>query len=207
MTQRRHFGSTRKLSSGRWQARYFDAAGTRHNAPRHVRVEDRRTAVALDGRRRPRTRRLARPQARRDVRSRAVGRALASDDGEPSAVDARPVRVPAARAHPPDVRLHARSGQITTVDVQAWLVDRRNAGLSANERCQGVPASCPHPASARSSRDTSPRTRARIRGAGTNGTPEMAFATPEQVAVLADVDPTRVPGARAHRRVLVAAVG
>src|SRR5262245_35223749 len=33
-TQRRHFGTTRKLPSGRWQARYFDSAGVRHKAPR-----------------------------------------------------------------------------------------------------------------------------------------------------------------------------
>jgi hypothetical protein len=33
MSSRRRFGSVRKLPSGRWQARYFDAAGDRFNAP------------------------------------------------------------------------------------------------------------------------------------------------------------------------------
>jgi hypothetical protein len=31
---RRAFGSVRQLTSGRWQARYLDAAGVRHTAPR-----------------------------------------------------------------------------------------------------------------------------------------------------------------------------
>src|SRR5215207_9724812 len=31
---RRTFGSVRQLASGRWQARYLDAAGVRHTAPR-----------------------------------------------------------------------------------------------------------------------------------------------------------------------------
>jgi hypothetical protein len=31
---RRAFGSARQLGSGRWQARYLDAAGVRHTAPR-----------------------------------------------------------------------------------------------------------------------------------------------------------------------------
>jgi len=31
---RRAFGSVRQLASGRWQARYLDAAGMRHTAPR-----------------------------------------------------------------------------------------------------------------------------------------------------------------------------
>jgi hypothetical protein len=31
---RRAFGSVRQLASGRWQARYLDAAGVRHTAPR-----------------------------------------------------------------------------------------------------------------------------------------------------------------------------
>jgi hypothetical protein len=30
----RSFGTVRKLPSGRWQARYYDQAGTRHTAPR-----------------------------------------------------------------------------------------------------------------------------------------------------------------------------
>ncbi len=34
MTSKRHFGSVRKLASGRWQARYRDGAGRRHSADR-----------------------------------------------------------------------------------------------------------------------------------------------------------------------------
>ncbi|MGH9137381.1 MAG: site-specific integrase, partial [Acidimicrobiales bacterium] len=33
MSRRRHFGSVRKLPSGRFQARYHDATGRRHTAP------------------------------------------------------------------------------------------------------------------------------------------------------------------------------
>jgi integrase len=33
-SRRRHFGTVRKLPSGRWQARYYDLAGNRHTAPR-----------------------------------------------------------------------------------------------------------------------------------------------------------------------------
>ena len=33
-SRRRHFGTVRKLPSGRWQARYYDHAGRRHTAPR-----------------------------------------------------------------------------------------------------------------------------------------------------------------------------
>jgi integrase len=33
-SRRRHFGTVRKLPSGRWQVRYYDLAGARHTAPR-----------------------------------------------------------------------------------------------------------------------------------------------------------------------------
>jgi integrase len=79
-----------------------------------------------------------------------------------------------------------RSGKITTVDVQAWLVDRRNAGLSATSvaKAYRLLARILREAVESGFIAKNPCT---IRRAGYERTPEMAFATPEQVATLADV--------------------
>ena len=204
MTQRRHFGSTRKLASGRWQARYFDAAGTRHNAPRTfaTKTDALQWLSTVDAD-------LARGDWH-DPKLAATSFAAWVERWRPTTANLRPstrdLYEYLLRVHLLPTFGSRPLGKITTVDVQAWLVDRRNAGLSATSVAKAYRLLARILRSAVESGYLA-KNPCTIRGAGTERTPEMAFATPEQVAMLADVDPTRVPRARAHGRVLVAAVG
>ncbi len=184
MTQRRHFGSTRKLPSGRWQARYFDNAGERHNSPHTFasKTDALQWLATVEGD-------LARGDWH-DPKLASTTFGAWVDRWRPTTANVRPstrdlyeylLRVhllPAFGSRP--------LGKITTVDVQAWLVDRRNAGLSATSvaKAYRLLARVLRSAVEAGYLAKSPCT---IRGAGTERTPEMTFATPEQVATLACV--------------------
>ena len=64
MPTRRRFGSVRRLPSGRWQARYWDAAGNRTGAPTTFATKSDAQRLALSLRDRQDPGRLARPSPR-----------------------------------------------------------------------------------------------------------------------------------------------
>jgi integrase len=184
VTQRRHFGTTRKLPSGRWQARYFDAAGVRHKAPRTFASKTDTlqwlSTVEAD---------LARGDWH-DPKLAATTLGAWVERWRPTTASLRPstrdLYEYLLRVHILPTFGKRALGQITTVDVQAWLIDRRNAGLSTTSvaKAYRLLARILREAVESGFLTKNPCT---IRGAGYERTPEMTFATPEQVAMLADV--------------------
>ena len=177
MTQRRHFGSTRKLSSGRWQARYFDAAGTRHNAPRTFasKTDALQWLSTVDAD-------LARGDWH-DPKLAATSFAAWVERWRPTTANLRPstrdLYEYLLRVHLLPTFGSRALGKITTVDVQAWLVDRRNAGLSATSvaKAYRLLARILRP---RSNRATSPRTRARSGARAPNARPRWRSRRPSR---------------------------
>ncbi len=184
MSSRRRFGSVRKLTSGRWQARYHDAAGHRFTAPQTfaTKTDAQRWLASAEtdmGRGDWHDPRLA------DVRfddwaSRWL--AIKTPQLAPSTVVLYRYLL---RNHILPELGPMPVGRITTVEVQRWLARLHGTNLSANTVAKAyrilkmifdgaVDAGL------------IPRNPCRIRGAGTERTKEMMVATPEQVAALAE---------------------
>ncbi len=105
MGTRRRFGTVRQSRSGRYQARYFDAAGVRHTAPvtfaRKGDADAWLASVQTDLRQGGLDRPCARPEY-----VRRVGRRLAADDRRPPALDPSPGRQ--LTPHPDPAHLRRR---------------------------------------------------------------------------------------------------
>lgn len=183
MATRRRFGAVRRLNSGRWQARYWDSAGNRRAAPTTFRskADAQRWLAATET-----------DMARGDWHDPRLGDvpfALWAD---------RWLAVRTPRLQPSTVDLYryllrrhvvprfgaSAVGQITPMDVQAWLADLHATDLSPNTIAKayrvlkGVMDGALDAA-------IIARSPCSLKGAGTERHDEITIATPEQVANLA----------------------
>ncbi len=184
MSSRRRFGSVRKLPSGRWQARYFDAAGERFNAPDTfaTKRDAQRWLSAAET-----------DVARGDWHDPRLAETPFADWAQ------RWLEIKAPRLAPSTESLYryllrkhllprfelATIGEITAVAVQRWIADLHSTDLSPNTVAKayrllkgifdGAVAA-----------NLVPRSPCKIKGASTERSPEMLIATPEQVAAIAD---------------------
>jgi hypothetical protein len=183
MTARRRFGSVRRLPSGRWQARYWDAAGNRIGAPDTLATKGDAqrwlSAAETDsGRGDWHDPRLG------DVRLREwVDRWLVTKAPKLSPATENLYRYLLRRHVVP----HFGSmpvGRITSADVQAWLADLHQTDLSPNTvaKTYRVLSGAMDGAVDAGLIARSPCT---LKGAGTERHAEIQIATPEQVAELA----------------------
>lgn len=183
MTSRRRFGAVRKLPSGRWQARYHDAAGNRFTAPETfpTKTEAQRWLSA----------------AETDIGRGDWHDPRLADVGFDDWVE-RWMAIKTPQLAPSTVVLYRyllrnhilpdlgpmQVGRITTVDVQRWLARLHRTHLSANTVAKAYRI-------LKMSLDGAvdagliARNPCRIKGAGTERATEMSIATPEQVAALA----------------------
>ncbi len=180
MPARRRFGSVRRLPSGRWQARYWDAADNRITAPDDVRHQDRRAAMAVGRGDRHGPRRLARPSPRRRP-VRRVGRPVDGDQG----ADAR-------RRRPQDLyryllRKHVVPrfgsmpvGRITAATSRRWLADLHSQPSSARTPSPRPTAASAARWTAPSTPGSSPARRARSRAPAPNATPRCRSPPPSR---------------------------
>jgi len=184
MSSRRRFGSVRKLPSGRWQARYYDSAGDRFNAPATFATKGDAqrwlSAAETD---------LARGQwhdprlaetpfadwARRWLELKSPALAPSTDSLYRYLV----------RKHLLPRFGECALGGVSATEVQRWLVDLRASGFSQSSTAKAYRL-------LRAIFDAAvdagliPRNPCRIKGASTERSPEMLIATPEQVASLAE---------------------
>ena len=184
MSSRRRFGSVRKLPSGRWQARYFDAAGDRFNAPDTfiTKGDAQRWLSAAET-----------DVARGDWHDPRLAETPFADWAQRWLEIKAPQLAPSTeslyryllRKHLLPRFERATVGEITAVAVQRWLADLHSSELSPNTVAKayrllkgifdGAVAA-----------NLVPRSPCTIKGASTERSPEMLIATPEQVAAIAD---------------------
>ncbi len=183
MTARRRFGSVRRLQSGRWQARYWDAAGNRVGAPNTfaTKADAQRwlssveTDIARGDWHDPRLGEVAFNEwAERWLATKAPRLAAATEDLYRYLL--RVHVVPRFGSTP--------VGRIAAADVQAWLADLHKTELSSNTvaKAYRVLSGAMDGAVDAGLIARSPCT---LKGAGTERHAEMKVATPEQVAALA----------------------
>ena len=183
MPARRRFGSVRRLPSGRWQARYYDAAGNRYRAPATfaTKGDAQRWLSAAET-----------DMSRGEWHDPRLGDVPLREWAERWLVTKAP------RLQPSTVDLYryllrryvvprfgtAAIGRITPVDVQAWLADLHLTHLSPNTvaKAYRVLNGVMDGAVDAHLIARSPCT---IRGAGTERHDEIQIASPEQVAALA----------------------
>jgi integrase len=183
MATRRRFGSVRRLPSGRWQARYWDAANSRIGAP---------TTFATKGDAQRWLCAAETDMSRGAWHDPRLGELPFKEWADRWMGTKEPTLEPAtADLYRYLLRKHIVPrfgpmpvGQITTVEVQAWLADRHRTTLRANSVAKAYRV-------LRGALDGAVdaglifRNPCTIKGAGTEREQEMQIATPEQVAALA----------------------
>lgn len=182
---RRSFGTVRKLPSGRWQARYRDAAGTRHTAPTTftTKTEAQRWLSAIET-----------AMARGDWHDPSLGRMPLAEWADRWLATKIPTLRPAtAVQYETLVRRHIVAslgdtdvGDLTTLEVQGWLVDLHRGHLGPNSvaKCYRLLKQLMDGAVDAGLVRANP---CRLRGAGTEHADEMRVATPEEFQALVDV--------------------
>jgi len=183
MPGRRRFGSVRRLPSGRWQARYRDAAGNRYGAPSTfaTKGDAHRWLSAAET-----------DMSRGDWYDPRLGDLGFGEWAERWMATKAPTLGPATRdLYGYLLRKHVvprfgamAVGRITAAEVQAWLADLHRTSLSPNTvakayRCLSGAMDGAVDAGLIA------RSPCTLRGAGTERHAEMRIATPEQVAELA----------------------
>lgn len=181
---RRSFGTVRKLASGRWQARYRDAAGTRHTAPATftTKTQAQRWLSATET-----------DLARGDWHDPALGRMPLAEWADRWLATKTPTLRPAtAVQYETLVRRHIVAslgdidvGDLTTLDVQGWLADLHRGHLGPNSvaKCYRLLKQLMDGAVEAGLIRANP---CRLRGAGTEHADEMRVATPEEVQALVE---------------------
>ena len=185
---RRSFGSVRRLTSGRWQARYRDDAGSLQSAPR---------TFASKG---DASRWLATAEADQargewlDPRLGATRFDAFVDEWWPTTAHLRPTT---RASYEYLLRVHLRPtfgdtpiGRITPVMVQAWRADLLASGLAPNSVAKAYRLLARLMAVAVRGRYIG-HSPCMERGAGTDEVPEMRFATADQVDAIAAHVPER----------------
>lgn len=183
MTARRRFGSVRRLSSGRWQARYWDATGNRIGAPNTfvTKADAQRWLSAVET-----------DIARGDWHDPRLGEVAFREWADRWLATKAPRLAPATEdlyrylLHKHVVPRFGMTpvGRITSADVQAWLADMHSSELSSNTvaKAYRVLSGAMDGAVDAGLIARSPCT---LKGAGTERHDEMQVATPDQVAALA----------------------
>ncbi len=185
---RRTFGSVRRLTSGRWQARYRDDAGSLQSAPRTFpsKGDASRWLATAEA-----------DQARGewlDPRLGATRFDAFVDEWWPTIAHLRPTT---RASYEYLLRVHLRPtfggtaiGRITPVMVQAWRADLLASGLAPNSVAKAYRLLARVMAVAVRGRYIG-HTPCMERGAGTDAVPEMRFATADQVDAIAAHVPER----------------
>ena len=183
MPARRRFGSVRRLPSGRWQARYWDAAGNRAGAPMTfaTKGDAQRWLSAAET-----------DQSRGDWHDPRLGDVPFGEWAERwMATKAPTLGLATQDLYRYLLRKHVvprfgsmAVGRVTASEVQAWLAEMHRTDLSANTvakayRC--LSGAMDGAADA----GLIARSPCTLKGAGTEHHAEMKIATPEQVAELA----------------------
>jgi len=183
MPTRRRFGSLRRLPSGRWQARYWDAAGDRAGAPTTfpTKGDAQRWLSAAET-----------DMSRGDWHDPRLGELPFREWSERWLM----TKAPKLQASTIDLysyllRRHIAPrfgvlpiGRITPVDVQGWLAHLHGTGLSPNTVAKAYRLLSGVMDGAVDARLIA-RSPCTFRGAGTERQDEMRIASPEQVAGLA----------------------
>ena len=181
---RRRFGAVRKLSSGRWQARYRDAGGALRSAPVTfpTKTDAARWLTVAEA---DMTRGLWHDPKRGEMPFRKVVKLwlgskvnlrASTMDGYQGLLDLH--ILPAFGDRP--------VGSITALDVQTWLADRKaNSRLAPNTLAKAYKLLRAIMESAVDA-DLIARSPCRVKGAATERIPEMRAATPEEVAAIAE---------------------
>jgi integrase len=183
MSARRRFGSVRRLPSGRWQARYWDASGNRVGAP---------TTFATKGDAQRWLSAAETDQSRGDWHDPRLGDVPFREWADRWIVTKAPTLGPATqdlyryllRKHVVPRFGSMAVGRIASAQVQAWLADLHRSDLSPNTvakayRCLSGAMDGAVDAGLIA------RSPCTLKGAGTERHAEMQIATPEQVAELA----------------------
>ena len=182
---RRSFGTVRNLPSGRWQARYRDPAGSRHNAPTTfaTKTSAQRWLSATET-----------DLVRGDWHDPTLGdMALAEWADRWLAIKIPTVRPATAVQYETLVRRHIVArlgdtdvGDLTTLDVQDWLAGLHGGHLSPNSvaKCYRLLKQLLDGAVDAGLVRANP---CRLRGAGTERGDQMRVASPEEVQALVDV--------------------
>ncbi len=183
MPARRRFGSVRRLPSGRWQARYWDAAGNRLGAPGTfaTKGDAQRWLSAAET-----------DMSRGDWHDPRLGDVPFAEWAERWLATKAPTLQPSTvDLYRYLLRRHVLSrfgvtavGRITPVAVQAWLADLHRTHLSPNTVAKAYRILSAVMDGAVDARLIA-RTPCTVKGAGTERHDEMQIATPEQVAALA----------------------
>jgi len=183
MPARRRFGSVRRLPSGRWQARYWDAAGNRHGAPATFanKGDAQRWLSAAET-----------DMSRGDWHDPRLGDVPFGEwAGRWLTTKAPKLQASTVDLYRYLLRRHVvprfgsmAVGQITAVDVQAWLADLHGTELSPNTVAKAYRVLSGVMAGAVDARLVA-RSPCTLKGAGTERHDEMQIATPEQVAAIA----------------------
>jgi len=183
MPARRRFGSVRRLPSGRWQARYWDAAGNRVGAPSTfaTKGDAQRWLSAAET-----------DQNRGEWHDPRLGDVPFREWADRWMVTKAPTLGPATqdlyryllRKHVVPRFGSMPVGRFTAAEVQAWLADLHRSELSPNTvakayRCLSGAMDGAVDAGLIA------RSPCTLKGAGTERHAEMQIATPEQVAELA----------------------
>jgi len=185
MPARRRFGSVRRLPSGRWQARYWDAAGNRVGAP---------TTFATKGDAQRWLSAAETDQNRGEWHDPRLGDVPFCEWADRwMATKAPTLGLATQDLYRYLLRRHVvprfgsmAVGRITAAEVQAWLADLHRSELSPNTvakayRCLSGAMDGAVDAGLIA------RSPCTLKGAGTERHAEMQIATPEQVAGLAAV--------------------
>src|SRR3989442_124262 len=183
MATRRRFGSVRRLPSGQWQARYWDAAGNRLAAPAtfQTKGDAQRWLSAAET-----------DMGRGDWHDPRLGEVSFREwGGRWMAMKAPTVGPGTEDLYRYLLRKHVvprfgsmAVGRITAAEVQSWLAEMHRTKLSANTvakayRCLSGAMDGAVDAGLIA------RSPCTLKGAGTERHAEMQIATPEQVAALA----------------------
>lgn len=189
MSGRRRFGAIRKLSSGRWQARYRGPDGALRSAPVTfpTKTDAARWLTVAEA---DMARGLWHDPKRGEVSFRdVVALWLASK------VNLRPMTMDGYRGL---IELHIVPafgdrpiGSITPLDVQTWLADRKaNSKLAPNTLAKAykILRAIMEPAV---DAEIIARSPCRVKGAATERASEMRAATPDEVAAIAEVTDER----------------
>lgn len=184
MSGRRRFGAVRKLSSGRWQARYRGPNGALRSAPVTfpTKTEAARWLTVAEA---DMTRGLWHDPKRGEKSFRGVVELWLA-----SKVNLRPSTMDGYRGL---LELHIvpafgdrAISSITPLDVQTWLADRKaNSKLAPNTLAKAYKILRAIMESAVDA-ELIPRSPCRVKGAATERVSEMRAATPEEVAAIAD---------------------
>ena len=183
MASRRRFGAVRRLPSGRWQARYSDAAGDRQGAPVTflTRAEAQRWVASVET-----------DMARGEWHDPRLGDLPFGEWADQWLATKAPLVQPStAELYRYLLRKHVvprfgrvRIGRITPVDVGAWLAELHRTDLSHNTVAKAYRV-LKGVMDGAVSAGLIPKTPCTIKGAGTEREDEMQIASPEQVAALA----------------------